>query len=518
MRIPIIPMLVVLVLGGTVVYFWNATGSDPRTLDVPKLTRVADLDGIETEVAIAPDGSRYAVIVSGDLWLMDPVQGDKKQLTRTPAAETFPAWSSDGKQIAFTRGSDTFVIGADSGSERLFRANATSLSWSSTGRTAFVRDRALWVANANDQDGKPLVEADVNPDATIQSPRFSPDALRIAFIKSQLEIRGEVWLVDTVGGMPQPLVSDRPAENPTDLAWIVGGRGLAYLTDRAGAYSIWYLDLSESKILPLTPPLVTVPVGRIGMGVTRDRIVVPRHFTDSNIVLSDGTPVVASEKLEFEPAVSRDGTLVAYTIAEENRFEIWTAGIHGEKPAFRTLGREPRFGSNNYEIVYTHADLSGNADIWKIDIRNGSAERVTDAEEIDVAADWSPDGQSIAFASARGGSVAIWSIPASGGKRLRISDAGYAPRYSPDSQTILFWNRQAFWTMDAGGRNLREIFRGAPHPTAGVWTAKGPVFSANMDQPVWPRFDVLSDGRLVVAPIDIHETTLWAIDLTYKEY
>ena len=34
---------------------------------------------------------------------------------------------------------------------------------------------------------------------------------------------------------------------------------------------------------------------------------------------------------------------------------------------------------------------------------------------------------------------------------------------------------------------------------------------------IWPEFDVLPDGRFVIAPINIRETGLWAIDLTYKE-
>src|SRR5205823_642165 len=149
----------------------------------------------------------------------------------------------------------------------------------------------------------------------------------------------------------------------------------------------------------------------------------------------------------------------------------WTVGTKSEKPTFRTLGREPRFSANGFQVVYTYTDLNGNDDIWKLDIRNNSAERVTDAEEIDVAADWSPDGQSIAFASARGGPISIWSTPASGGKRLRVNDGGYAPRYSPDGKSILFWNKQSLWTMDSQGGNLREVARELVRPIAGVWSS-----------------------------------------------
>jgi hypothetical protein len=37
------------------------------------------------------------------------------------------------------------------------------------------------------------------------------------------------------------------------------------------------------------------------------------------------------------------------------------------------------------------------------------------------------------------------------------------------------------------------------------------------DRPAWPGFDVMKDGKLLLAPIEIRETSLWAIDLTYRE-
>ena len=146
MRLPIIPFVVAVVLLGGVWYLFNATRSGERTIDVPSITRIADIDGIETEVAITPDETRYAIIASGDLWVLNVVTGGRQQLTRTPEAESFPAWTPDEKRITFTRGASTFVINPETGAEELFRSNATSLSWSVTSRTTFVRDRALWVA------------------------------------------------------------------------------------------------------------------------------------------------------------------------------------------------------------------------------------------------------------------------------------------------------------------------------------------------------------------------------------
>jgi Tol biopolymer transport system component len=530
MRLPVVPFIIAATLLTAAWYFFTATRTDHKTLDVPRLTRLVDVDGVETEVAIAPDGNQYAVVASGDLWVVNLSTGGRRQIIRTPEAESFPSWTPDGKRITFTRGPDTFAIDVQTGVEQILLKNATSLSWSATNRTAFVRDRALWIANTDGQNEKKLIEADAIPDVTIDRPRFSPDSLQVAYLKTQLGLRGEVWVADVSDGMARALVSDRAAENPMDTAWINSGRDLAYLTDRAGAYSLWYVDFNQSTINPLTQPLITVPLARIGMAVSKDRIVVPRHFVDSNIELSDGTRVADSEKLEFEPAASPDGNRFAYTIADENKFEIWTTGLNGEKPAFRALGHSPRFSPNGYEIVYTHTDPTGNADIWKLDIRNGSTGRLTDADEIDISPDWSPDGRSVAFASARGGAISLWTVPASGGKRLRINDGGYAPRFSPDSKSILFWNRGALWTVHAEGQNPRTVAENVKEPITAVWSQKGPAFFAQgsirtatetlfdvSDRLIWPEVDVLRDGRFAIAPINIRETGLWAIDLTYKE-
>src|SRR5262245_52680247 len=99
MRLPIVPFVIAATLLAAVVYLFNSSTSGRRTLDVPRLTRLADIDGTETEVAIAPDGNRYAVIANGDLWILDISSGTREQITKTLEPESFPGWSPDGKRI-----------------------------------------------------------------------------------------------------------------------------------------------------------------------------------------------------------------------------------------------------------------------------------------------------------------------------------------------------------------------------------------------------------------------------------
>src|SRR5262249_55905688 len=113
MRLPIVPAIIAAALLGAAWYLFNASRSGVRILDVPRLSRLADIEGVETEVAVSGAGV-YAVVSSGDLWLLNTSNGARRRLTQTSEPESFPAWTPDGKRITFTRGADTFVIEPDS--------------------------------------------------------------------------------------------------------------------------------------------------------------------------------------------------------------------------------------------------------------------------------------------------------------------------------------------------------------------------------------------------------------------
>jgi Tol biopolymer transport system component len=479
MKVPILPLSIAAVILGVLVYVLSTAKAPQRAhFGAPILTRIGEFDGTETEVSIAPDGKQYAAIVSGNMWLLNIGDGSRKQITATPEPVSFPSWTPDSRRITFTRGNDTWAVDIQAAqpSPSMLKANATSLDWSPSGRMAFVRDRELWLANSNGLNESRIINADPDTDITIHSPRFSPDSTRISFIKSLQNLKGEVWIVDVLTGEKRALVSDRIAENPMDTGWIMGGKQLVYLTDRSGAYALWTINFAENTLLTLTVTLDAKPLERIGISVWKDRIVLPRHFVNSDITLSDGTPVLHSDDLKFEPAVSPDGTQVAYTVQSDNKFSIWTCGMHGENPTLRTAGREPRWAPNGYQLVFTHIDLNGNPDVWKLDLRNNEIESVTDAEEIDSQADWQPRGKTIVFASNHGGPMAIWTVAASGGRRVPLNRSGYFPRYSNDGQSIEYWSANAIWRMDANGDDPRMLRGGIPEPVPAILTKTGPKF------------------------------------------
>ena len=525
MKIPWVPLVVAATLVAIVVFLFNSMDSGLKVFGQPRLESLADLDGNETEVSMAPDGARLVAVASGDLWLFEIPSGSRQQLTQSTEKESFPAWTSDGKRLTFTRGANTFALTPSLGTSpqepELFKENATSLAWSATGRLAFVRNRTLWITDAGGTNERALLEPDANPEISVRGPRFSPDSTQIAFIKTNLGLRGEVWTIDAADGRARALVVDRWAENPLDVGWIEGGKKLVYLTNRSGGYGLWVVDLEANTIAPLTGMLNGILPDRVGIAVWQDRIILPRYDLDSNIIASDGTSVAQSRDVEFEPAASPDGTLVAYTVQKENKFEIWTAGTRGEIPTFRVLGTQPRFSANGFELIYTHTDILGQIDLRKVDIRDGSSSSVTDAIEVDFEPDWSPDGRTIAFASNQGGPMTLWTMPTIGGKRHGLNTSGYFPRFSPDGRRLSYWSQQALWVLDLQGGTPRQVRQGLPELTPSAWIKGSPKTfldpEVNGGKTIWPGFDVLPDGRVLTAPIEIHGSALWAVNLTYVE-
>jgi Tol biopolymer transport system component len=91
--------------------------------------------------SFSPDGTRLAYLMDGDLYVANAADGtDARVLTRTPkAVERFPAWSPDGKVIAFSRspqggprGSAIVTIHPDGSGEHVLipsRYSATAPVW-----------------------------------------------------------------------------------------------------------------------------------------------------------------------------------------------------------------------------------------------------------------------------------------------------------------------------------------------------------------------------------------------------
>jgi len=143
--------------------------------------------------------------------------------------------------------------------------------------------------------------------------------------------------------------------------------------------------------------------------------------------------------LTFEPSISRDGKLVAYS--------------------------SDRAGG-------------GDLDIWVQQAAGGSPLRLTNNPGDDVEPDFSPDGATIAY-RAEGAVDGIFLVPALGGASTLLARGGYRPRFSPDGTHIAYWTGERMFRaakifiVPMSGGNPIPFAVDFPYAAYPVWSPDG---------------------------------------------
>jgi Tol biopolymer transport system component len=190
-------------------------------------------------------------------------------------------------------------------------------------------------------------------------------------------------------------------------------------------------------------------------------------------------------------AWTRDGRSIVYGATGGG---LWRVRVDGSAPPERVelAGRE----ASGPSTAITRDRLAFNRGVWDPDIYHLQPGRPPALLIGSAFADWnsqySPDGQRIAFESARTGGTGeeIWLAEADGSSPTRLTRGPGvhqgSPRWSPDGRSIVFDSRAEnglvdIWVIGADGSRLRQVTHGPADGIVPSWSRDGRFiyFSSN---------------------------------------
>jgi len=233
----------------------KAPAPAPTALEPPAVTTLASYSGMQRDASFSPDGKQVAYAWQpngrrGFSIAVKPVEwnGAPTPLTDGFAEDWGPAWSPDGRRIAFQRRArewGIYYVDAEGGPPKLVapvaRQGAETLpqvSWSRDGKWIAAPDRdqsghtQIYLFGVESGEKRALTS---NYTGTDHAPAFSPDGKSLAYASCAGAVRPcDIYVIDLDRGLV-PKTWRRITDVGVyirGIAWVPNGRELVYSAGR----------------------------------------------------------------------------------------------------------------------------------------------------------------------------------------------------------------------------------------------------------------------------------------------
>jgi Tol biopolymer transport system component len=409
-------------------------------------TRITHTDAATGQGRFSPDGGQLVWVsnMSGDteIYTSDADGSNIRRLTTSPGPDVNPAWSPDGRKIAFVRNNDIYTMDIDgTGLLRLTTDGATNLlpSWSPDGQIIAyqsLRDGShdVYTIGRNGGTSQQLTSG-TNP-VGYGYPTFSglqprPLASGLAVFHSNRHGNEDIIAMRPDGTGLWRLTSDPNTDLEPALSR--DGERVAFVSYRSGSRDIWIMDADgsgQTRVFgdghwtsepDFHPDGNQLTIGRC-LGPGCDVYVL-------NLTTSQMTRVTTSNVQNGQSRWSPDGSELVWVSDVTGDTELYIGTPDGLSSRRLTTLPGPDFfpawSPLGDEIAFSHGN-----DLYLVHASGTTAPRqVTSGGGVNQRPVWSADGQQLMFQSSRNGQFEVYRIRKDGTGLTRVTENSAADGY-----------------------------------------------------------------------------------------
>ncbi|HEX8846511.1 MAG TPA: protein kinase [Pyrinomonadaceae bacterium] len=406
-----------------VLYQISSSGGSPRRLanDIGYTLSISaegrQVAFIRTDYK-GPDQQESSLIVAN-------VDGTgEKKLDTIKSPERFGyniEWSPDGKQLAYTRTSNSKKDDEREGDSTLIVVNADG-----TGEKSVVTHKK------REGFGPPVWSPDGKLIARISYPEYEEGYADIAVVQisdgTEKKIGSQQWMY------------------MDNVTWLADGKGLIFagVKEDSDKVNIWQLSYPGGETQVLTGGLDNI----WGISVSDDGKIVTTS-SDSSSTLWVGSSRDGKDARQIASGQfyglswSPDGRIL-YTSKSNGNPDIWIMNSDGSGQKQLTTDPKSDFGPvmtpDGRYIVFT-STRAGKSNIWRMNSDGSNPKQLTSGNrEADLSC--TPDSRWIVYTSVVSGKRKLFKISIDGGNPIQLADDVRSPQVSPDGKYIACYYRE----------------------------------------------------------------------------
>jgi tricorn protease len=375
--------------------------------------------------------TQIAFVYGGDVWIMPKAGGTAQRLTTARGEESFPRFSPDGSQIAFTGNydgnEDVYVMPAGGGTPTRVTYHPGPdriVGWYPDGKSLLIASPRTSETNRYNKLFRiPAAGGQATPLAMPYGEfgSLAPDARQIAYLPEAVDARTwkryrggwapDIWIFDLEHGTARNITHD--VANDAQPMW--HGSTLYFLSDRGKNLrgNLWAYDLAKDTFRQLT------------------------DFSDFDVKY----PSLGPSDIVFQAG----DRMYLLDLATEKVHEV-PARVVTDRSSLRPEPRQVAAEITDAALSPTgkRALFAAHGDVFTIPAENGLIRDLTQSSNAaERTPSWSPDGRSVAYWSDRTGEyqLTIRNADGTGPERTITkfsSGFRYQPYWSPDSKKIAF--------------------------------------------------------------------------------